>query len=323
MRKFVIVLGALLVFLGIIFVFGKSIYSRPGILEATKNVVIPKGNTEAVFARLQKEHVLASGFLNKVIFQISVKLTASRGALHAAEFSFPKQASIQQILQILRHAKPVQHELTIPEGLTRYQVTDLINQAPYLSGRIQVPAEGSILPQTYAYEFGNSREKLLQRMQVAMQKTLDQVWKDRKSISSIKTPQDLLTVASIVEKETAVPRERSMIARVFINRLQKGMRLQSDPTVIYALTDGHGKLERLLTRRDWEIESPYNTYWADALPPSPICSPGKAALEAVAHPADGNMLYFVANGTGGHSFSSSLSEHNHNVSLHKQNKPKK
>lgn len=320
MRKFVIVLGALLVVLSVIFVFGKSIYARPGILEIAKNVVIPKGNIDAVLARLQKEHVIASGFLNKLVFQASVKFTANRGPLHAAEFFFPKHASIQQILQILRHAKPVQHELTIPEGLTRYQVADLINQAPFLSGQIEVPAEGSILPQTYAYEFGNSREKLLQRMQIAMQKALDQVWKDRKPIDSIKTPKDLLNIASIVEKETAVPRERSMIARVFINRLQKGMRLQSDPTVIYALTDGHGKLDRLLTRRDWEVESPYNTYWADALPPSPICSPGKAALEAVAHPADGNMLYFVANGTGGHSFSSSLNEHNHNVSLRKQKK---
>ncbi|CAI3945066.1 endolytic transglycosylase MltG [Commensalibacter papalotli (ex Botero et al. 2024)] len=320
MRKFVIVLGALLVFLGVVFVFGKSIYSKPGILEATKNVVIPKGNTNTVLSHLQKEHVLAQGFLNKFVFQAAVRITADQGALRAAEFSIPKQASIQQILQILRHAKPVQHELMIPEGLTRYQVVDLINQAPFLVGKIEVPAEGSILPQTYAYEFGYSREKLLAHMQDALQKTLNQVWKDRKPLEAVKTPQDLLTIASIVEKETAVSRERPMIARVFINRLQKKMRLQSDPTVIYALTDGHGKLDRLLTRKDWEIESPYNTYWTDALPPTPICSPGKAALEAVAHPADGNMIYFVANGTGGHSFSSSLSEHNHNVALRKQKK---
>ncbi|MDI2112973.1 endolytic transglycosylase MltG [Commensalibacter nepenthis] len=320
MRKFVILLGALLVFFAVVFVFGKSIYSRPGILEAQKNVVIPRGNTEAILKRLQTEHVIGNNFLDKFIFQIAAKITANQGALHAAEFAFPRHASIRQVLQILRHAKPVQHELTIPEGLTRYQIANLINQAPFLTGQIEVPVEGSILPQTYAYEYGYSREKLLQRTQVAMQKTLDQVWKDRQPVAQIKTPQELLILASIVEKETALGRERPMIARVFINRLQKDMRLQSDPTVIYALTDGHGKLDRPLLRRDWEVESPYNTYWSAGLPPTPICSPGKAALEAVAHPAEGNMLYFVANGTGGHSFSSTLTEHNHNVQSYREKK---
>lgn len=320
MRKLWISCGALLVILLAMFIFGKSIYSKPGILSAAKDIVISKGNTDAVIAQLQREHVLSKSFLNKLIFQIAVKITARQGPLHAAEFAFPKQASIQQILNILRHAKPVQHELTIPEGLTAYQIADLINQAPFLTGEIVVPTEGSVLPQTYAYEYGYSRDKLLQRMQVSMQKTLDQIWKNRQPFVEIKTPKDLLTLASIVEKETALPRERPMIARVFINRLKTGMRLQSDPTVIYALTEGQGKLDRPLTRQDWTVESAYNTYWIDALPPSPICSPGKAALEAVAHPVDGNMLYFVANGTGGHSFSSTLTEHNHNVALHKEKK---
>lgn len=320
MRKLWISCGALLVILLAVFVFGKTIYSKPGMLSSTKNVVISKGNTEAVIAQLQREHVLSNGFLNKLIFQIAVKMTAKQGPLHAAEFAFPKQVSIQQVLNILRHAKPVQHELTIPEGLTAYQIENLINQAPFLTGQIIVPTEGSVLPQTYAYEYGYSREKLLQRMQDSMQKTLDQIWKTRQPLTEITTPKELVTLASIVEKETAVSRERPMIARVFINRLKTGMRLQSDPTVIYALTEGQGKLDRPLTRQDWTVESAYNTYWIDALPPSPICSPGKAALEAVAHPADGNMLYFVANGTGGHSFSSTLTEHNHNVALRKEKK---
>lgn len=320
MRKLWISCGALLVILLAVFVFGKTIYSKSGMLSSTKNVVISKGNTEAVIAQLQREHVLSNGFLNKLIFQIAVKMTAKQGPLHAAEFAFPKQVSIQQVLNILRHAKPVQHELTIPEGLTAYQIENLINQAPFLTGQIIVPTEGSVLPQTYAYEYGYSREKLLQRMQDSMQKTLDQIWKTRQPLTEITTPKELVTLASIVEKETAVSRERPMIARVFINRLKTGMRLQSDPTVIYALTEGQGKLDRPLTRQDWTVESAYNTYWIDALPPSPICSPGKAALEAVAHPADGNMLYFVANGTGGHSFSSTLTEHNHNVALRKEKK---
>lgn len=320
MRKLWISCGALLVILLAMFIFGKSIYSKPGILSAAKDIVISKGNTDAVILQLQRQHVLSNGFLNTLIFQIAVKITARQGPLHAAEFAFPKQASIQQILNILRHAKPVQHELTIPEGLTAYQIANLINQAPFLTGEVVVPTEGSVLPQTYAYEYGNSREKLLQRMQDSMEKTLEQIWKNRKPIAEIKTPNELLTLASIVEKETSVPRERSMIARVFINRLQTGMRLQSDPTVIYALTEGQGKLDRPLTRQDWGVESAYNTYQIEALPPSPICSPGKAALEAVAHPVDGKMLYFVANGTGGHSFSSNLTEHNHNVALHKEKK---
>ncbi|MDI2091015.1 endolytic transglycosylase MltG [Commensalibacter oyaizuii] len=320
MRKLILFIGALFIAFFILFVFGKSIYSRPGPLTEAKNIFIPKGNTDVVLHRLQQDHVIPDDWIYTVVFKGAVALTRQSGALHSAEFAFPRQASIQQVLSILRHAKPVQHGLTIPEGLTAYQIASLINQAPFLTGHIDVPTEGSVLPQTYAYEWGYPRDKLLLRTQEAMKKALHSVWEKRQQIPEIKTPDDLLSLASIVEKETAIPRERPMVARVFINRLKSGMKLQSDPTIIYALTKGKGNLDRSLTRQDWLIADPYNTYWTNALPPTPICSPGIASLEAVAHPVDGNMLYFVANGTGGHSFSASLKEHNHNVMIQKEKK---
>lgn len=320
MRKLLIIVGAVFFVLFALLGYGKYTYSHTGVLVETKNIVIPKGNTNTVLIELQKEKALPSTYWSGLVFRIAVVVTHKFGALHAAEFAFPKGASMQQIISILRYSKPVQHELTIPEGLTAYQIAGLINQAPFLVDRVEVPVEGTVLPQTYFYEWGYSREKLLQKMQEAMQKTVTNIWEHRVVTPEVTSIQDLVTLASMVEKETAVKRERSMVARVFINRLRLKMRLQSDPTVIYALTDGKGYLDRKLTRQDWEVANPYNTYWADALPPTPICSPGKAALEAVAHPAEGNMLYFVANGTAGHSFATSLSQHNRNVLLRKTNK---
>lgn len=318
MRRLLYGVSALLVCLLAVFFYGKYTYFAPGPLDNAKNVVIAKGNVAAILNQLQKEKVVTQSYWGGFIFRSGIKLTDKAGTLHAAEFSFPKQASIQQVIDILRYAKPVQHKLTIPEGLTAYQIANLVNDAPYMTGQIQPPEEGTVLPQTYAYEWGMSREKMIFRMQQSMQKKLQKIWGERQVLAEIKTQQDLVTLASIVERETALKRERPMVARVFINRLHLGMRLQSDPTVIYALTDGKNDFDRRLTRQDLEIVNPYNTYWISALPPTPICSPGEAAMEAVAHPAEGKILYFVANGTGGHSFSTSLAEHNHNVAAEKK-----
>lgn len=318
MRRLIYGISALLLCLFVIIFYGKYTYSSSGPLGNAENVVIAKGNVTTILAQLQREKIISSSYWSGLVFRSSVQLTHQSGQLHAAEFFFPKQVSIKQVLDILRHAKPVQHKLTIPEGLTAFQIASLVNKAPYMTGQVKPPEEGTVLPQTYAYEWGMSREKFMFHTQQAMQKKLQQIWDNREVITKVETQQDLVTLASIVEKETALKRERPMIARVFINRLQLGMKLQSDPTVAYVLSDGKGDLDRPLTRRDWEVVNPYNTYWTDALPPTPICSPGEAAMEAVAHPAKGKILYFVANGTGGHSFSTSLAEHNHNVSLNKK-----
>lgn len=286
MRRFIFIGIALLFCVLFLFICGKYTYSGTGPLENTKNIVVSKGNVKTILNQLQNEHVIFSSYWSGFIFRISVKLTEKTGMLHAAEFTFPKQVSIKQAIDILRHAKPVQHKLTIPEGLTAFQITNLINEAPFMIGNVTPPEEGTILPQTYAYEWGMNREKIMYQMQIAMQKKLKKIWDNREVIAEIKTQQDLVTLASIVEKETALKRERPLIARVFINRMHTGMKLQSDPTVAYALTDGKNDLDRPLTRKDWEIVNPYNTYWTNMLPPTPICSPGEAAMEAVAHPAE-------------------------------------
>lgn len=317
-RRFLVVFIALCFFVSLSFLYGKYSYHATGPLKVVKNIVIVKGSISEVLKQLQKEQVVSQTYWSGFVFCVAVKLTHNAGALHAAELAFPEQVSIQKTIDILRHAKPVQHKLTIPEGLTAYQIAEAINEAPVLTGYVDPPQEGTVLPQTYVYTRGMSREMILHRMQIAMQKKLQEIWENREVIPEVKTQQDLVTLASIVEKETALQRERPMVARVFINRLHSGMRLQSDPTVIYALTDGKGGLNRPLTRQDWEIANFYNTYWADALPPTPICSPGVASMEAVAHPVEGNILYFVANGTGGHSFSSSLAAHNHNVTIYRK-----
>ena len=204
MRRLLYGVSALLVCLLAVFFYGKYTYFAPGPLDNAKNVVIAKGNVAAILNQLQKEKVVTQSYWGGFIFRSGIKLTDKAGTLHAAEFSFPKQASIQQVIDILRYAKPVQHKLTIPEGLTAYQIANLINDAPYMTGQIQPPEEGTVLPQTYAYEWGMSREKMIFRMQQAMQKKLQKIWGERQVLAEIKTQQDLVTLASIVERETAL-----------------------------------------------------------------------------------------------------------------------
>jgi UPF0755 protein len=217
------------------------------------------------------------------------------------------------MLHVLRTARPVEHELTIPEGLTAAQIASIIAQAPALTGETPVPPEGSILPETYAYELGTTRTVLVERMQLAMHRKLATIWEQRDPGDGLSDPSEMLRLASIVERETAVTSERPRIARVFLNRLRLGMRLQSDPTVAYAASGGLGNLTRPLSHADLLQPNPYNTYVIAGLPPGPICAPGAAALEAVAHPASDDALYFVADGTGGHAFSSNLPDHLLNV----------
>ncbi len=306
--------------MGLAAFLGWQSYTRPGPLSTDQDIVVPHGNYTSTLNALQNAGVIPNTWWNGRVFLSAVALTRQNGQIHAAELSFPAHASIAQTLWILRHGKPVQHKLTIPEGLTAWQVQALIQAAPFLTGETPLPEEGSTLPQTYTYLRNSSRKELLAHTQAGMTQALRQIWDARENGLPLASQQELLTLASLIEKETGQPGERPAIARVFYNRLQKGMRLQTDPTVIYALTQGKPPLDRALTHADLQAPSPYNTYLNTGLPPGPICSPGAAALQAAAHPAKGDMLYFVASGAGGHNFAATLVDHNHNVSLLRKQK---
>ncbi|WP_338331398.1 endolytic transglycosylase MltG [Acetobacter sp. LMG 32666] len=311
---------ALFAGVGLTAFLGWQSYTSPGPLSTEQDIVVPHGNYASTLTTLQNAGVIPADWWSSRVFLSAVALTRADGQLHAAELHFPAYASIQQTLWILRHGKPVQHKLTIPEGLTAWQIQALVQATPLLTGDAPLPAEGSTLPQTYTFLRNSTRKDLLAHMQASMAQTLKNIWAERENGLPLNSPQDLLTLASVIEKETALPDERPSVARVFYNRLQKGMRLQTDPTVIYALTQGKPPLDRPLTHTDLQTPSPYNTYVNMGLPPGPICSPGSAALEAAAHPAKGDMLYFVANGAGGHNFAATLVDHNHNVQLFRKQK---
>ncbi|QNT77623.1 endolytic transglycosylase MltG [Entomobacter blattae] len=320
MRKTLLILFAIILCgMAGIGVTAYSLYFRPGPYGEAKNVVIPSGGIKKTLLSLQGEGLIHKGFFSASLFKIAALLTRQEGKIHAAELAFPAHASIQQILSILRFGKPVRHELTIPEGLTHQQISHIINGAPFLEGQIELKEEAEILPQTYAYIWGMSRMQLVQKMRIAQKNMVQKIWENREKSIPLSTPGQLVILASIVEKETALPAERAMIARVFLNRLQMGMKLQSDPTVIYGLSNGNS-LGRPLKHDDLLVETPYNTYVITGLPPHPICAPGAASLQAVAHPASGPWLYFVGDGNGKHNFSTTLKEHNHNVSLLKATK---
>lgn len=281
----------------------------PGPLARATDVVVPHGSLEGIAVALQRAGVIRE----PLALRAAAWWTRGEGPLHAGEFRFPAHASLRESLTVLRTARPVQHHLTIPEGLTARQIAALVGQAPALDGTVATPPEGAVLPETYAYERGTTRAALIARAEHAMDKALAAAWAGRDKALPLDTPRQLLTLASMVERETARPEERPMVAAVFLNRLRRGMRLQSDPTVVYAASHGEGVLDRKLTRADLELDSPYNTYRIAGLPPGPIASPGRASLEAAAHPADSDALYFVADGSGGHAFANTLAEHNRNV----------
>ncbi len=282
---------------------------RPGPLPDERAVVIPRGGVTDVAATLQAQEIIAAPLL----FRLLVATSAREGPVHAAELQFPAHASMRQVLSVLRTARPVEHFLTIPEGLTAHQIAALLAGADAATGSVSVPPEGSVLPQTYAYEYGTARAAILARAEAAMTKELADAWAHRAPGLGLATAREALILASIVERETAVPAERPHVAAVFLNRLRAGMRLQADPTVAYAASDGRGALDRKLTRGDLERDDPFNTYRSAGLPPGPICSPGLASIQAVLHPQASDDLYFVADGTGGHVFARTLQQHARNV----------
>src|SRR4051794_39368934 len=284
------------------------LYRAPGPLAAPAQVVVPRGGTEVIAGTLLQAGVIADARS----FAAAAWATRGEGPLRAAEFAFPPGASLQQVLEVLRSARPVQRRLTIPEGLTARQIAALLREAPGLVGEVTAPEEGAVLPETYAYQWGDDRAALLRRAEGAMLAALNAAWTERAEGLPLATPREALVLASIVERETALPEERPRIAAAFLNRLRRGMPLQSDPTVAYAAAAG-GVLDRPLSRADLDRDHPFNTYRIRGLPPGPIAAPGMASLRAVTRPAATEDLYFVADGSGGHAFARTLEEHNRNV----------
>jgi UPF0755 protein len=278
---------------------------RPGPLAAARAVVVPHGGTAQLAEALASDGVLDQPQL----FRVAAWLTRGDGTLHAAEFAFPEHASIRQVLAILRTAHPVEHHLTIAEGLTAQQMVGVLDHAEAMTGNVRTIDEGSILPQTYDYEYGADRAAIVVRARAAMDKDLAAAWADRATGLKLSTPRDALILASIVERETAKPEERPHVAAVYLNRLRLGMKLQADPTVIYLASNGTGVLDHHLTRAELGRDDPFNTYRSVGLPPAPICSPSLDSLRAVLHPTASDDLFFVADGMGGHVFSRTYEAH--------------
>lgn len=286
-------------------------FNAPGPLHDEKVVEIPKGIGTSGVARVLAE---AGVIESPLVFKVGARLTAEGQPLHAGEFKFPASVSPRDAMQVLIDGHVVMHRVTIAEGLTVAEVMSLLAATPDLEGVLPPPpAEGSLLPETYFFVLGDTRAQVLERMEAKMSGALADAWPNRDPDLPLASPGDAVTLASVVEKETAIDDERPRIAAVFYNRMKKGMALQSDPTVIFALTEGKGKLDRPLTGADLKIDSPYNTYLVVGLPKGPIANPGAAALKAVLHPLKSKELYFVADGSGGHAFAETLQQHNLNV----------
>lgn len=311
-RAVAVVLGIGVVVCIGIFAWGVFSFTASGPLFLTKKLVLSKGTSLPQIARqLEQSGIIKHSFL----FQAFVRFTGNSHKLKAGEFRFPREVSSKEVMRILIEGKTVVRKLTVPEGLLKSDVLSILMREGALRGRPDISeiTEGSLMPDTYHFSLGDSREMLLERMRLSMAKSLEKLWASRTRGLPFSEPKEAIVLASIVEKETGVAKERPLIAGVFINRLRLGMRLQADPTVAYALTGGNYKLERALTRNDLKFRHPYNTYVVAGLPPGPICNPGYEALAAVLKPQKTAAIYFVADGSGGHRFSSTLEEHLTNV----------
>jgi UPF0755 protein len=293
------------------FVYARQAFVAPGPLQQDRAVFIERGSTaEQVAQTLERNGVISSA----LVFSGAVQLYGVRGDLKWGEYMFPKGISTAEALAIVLEGKPIEYRITIPEGLTSEQIVGRLRDNDVLTGDIaRVPREGSLLPDTYRFTRGTSRQQMIDQMTQFQTRLVQQIWARRSQDLPIRTPEELVILASIVEKETGKAEERARVAGVFVNRLTRRMRLQSDPTIIYGVVGGRGALGRPILQSDIQRLTPYNTYQIDGLPPTPIANPGRAAMEAVANPARHRDVYFVADGTGGHAFAETLEQHNRNV----------
>jgi UPF0755 protein len=294
------------------YIYGKQKIEAPGPLQEDKVVNIPsRAGVTDIADILQREGIIDN---NRWVFIGAVFALKARSELKPGEYLFSKNVSLGDIIGTIVEGKVVQHAVTIPEGLTSEQIVARLSENDIFSGTVrEMPREGTLLPETYKFPRGTPREQVIARMQQAQKRVLAELWERHSSDIPIKTPEQLVTLASIVEKETGKADERSRVASVFVNRLRQKIKLQSDPTIIYGLVGGRGTLGRPIKRSEIQQPSPYNTYVVDGLPPGPISNPGRASLEAAANPARTRDLFFVADGTGGHAFSDSYDQHQKNV----------
>jgi UPF0755 protein len=313
----VTIMVAVVLAAGIAMIYGKRAFEAPGpIAEARTFLVRPNSGVNSIAGQLEQQGLIG----NSLIFQAGVRAYAGGETLKAGEYEIPPHASMHQIMALLQSGKSIMHSLTIPEGLTVQQALRRVAEHEALSGDMpaEVPPEGSLAADTQRFTRGLPRKDVVAKMRAQQQALVEEIWATRAPDLPIADINEFVTLASIVEKETGIASERPHVASVFINRLRKKMRLQSDPTIIYGLFGGAGKpADRPIYQSDIEKQTPYNTYVIRGLPPGPIANPGRAALEAVANPLETDDLYFVADGTGGHVFSATLEEHNRNVAKYR------
>jgi len=296
---------------GIALFLGTERFNAPGPLPEDRVVNIPHGSGMRDIADvLTREGVIDQPW----VFMGGVLVLKAREGLKAGEYQFKAHSSLRDVVATIVEGKVVAHQVSIPEGLTSEQIVNRLLADNELTGDIkEIPAEGTLLPDTYNFTRGVTRQQMLERMQQAEQRAVIEIWDHRSPDLPVGTPNQLVTLASLVEKETGKADERTRVAAVFVNRLKQRMRLQSDPTIIYGLVGGKGTLGRPIMKSEIAQPTPYNTYVIDGLPPGPITNPGRAALEAAANPARTRDLYFVADGTGGHAFAENYEQHQKNV----------
>lgn len=295
------------------FYFGKIKFDEQGPLQRSANVTIRPGTSlNNIAEQLQRQRVIS----NALIFETGVRVNMPDDTLKAGEYEIKAGASMRDVMELLRSGISVQYSVTIPEGFTVDQIFQRLAAHEDLTGDMpeEMPPEGSLRPETYKFTRGTTRAEVVEQMQAAQSALVSQIWARRDPDLPLTSKEEMVILASIVEKETGRADERTLVASVFMNRLERGMRLQSDPTIIYGLFGGKGKpSDRPIYRSDIDRVTPYNTYQIDGLPPGPIANPGRASLEAVARPSKTNHYYFVADGTGGHAFAETLDQHNANV----------
>jgi peptidoglycan lytic transglycosylase G len=307
--------------------YAKYEFTKPGPLSEDVAVVLPKGAGLKDTSRLLVLYgAIGDEFGQEFLFRLGARYRREDRDIRYGEYLIPAGASMEEILALLVRGDSIQYKVTVPEGLTSFEIVEILRASDVLTGEIaEVPPEGSLAANTYFVQRNQSRSEVLKRMTEDQAAILAEAWEKRAEDLPLASPEEVLVLASIVEKETGLVEERPRVASVFVNRLRRGIRLQSDPTVIYGITMGKTQLDRGLRRSELDRKTPYNTYQIDGLPPTPIATPGRDAIMAVVNPEETDFLYFVADGTGGHAFAKTLKEHNRNVAawrkIEKQQKP--